>query len=998
MKPLLSVYIGSIIVLSVLAAACADRKKNPSIPPAVLQNLNPNITFPEGSKQGGRAVAADRHPENNEELIVASQSGGLFKSINHGTNWTQVSGSGTFWFTDVKYLPADPAIVIAAANKDTRVISGGGIWRSSNGGDSWTRVNLAAPPVGVQTGDLSGYAIDVDPASGRIWVGTSGGLVHSDDLGITWIWQGNLTVPVYSVLTPEANRIVVLMSTGISVSTDNGGIWTNPSKPNFSATVPGDPDLTFYPGLHNQLACSPYNKDHIFLNCLNVDKTNHPSIALLFTPDNGRTWQYLRETTPQWRFPFVKVVPSLLPGANLVDIYFSNGALLFDRATFSDDAIPKMVSPWNPLNVNLAHPDISDMVFETDGRTPLLITNDGGVAVTRDKGLTWVQAGSGSNGYSALQVNDIACQEISAGHSDVYFTTQDNNTWASEDNGLTWPHYFGVEGSFIQVPRNKTPANTKIVLLSSIHGQFLKKALFADIDPYHSKFPVCSNSSEAISFIRPGVYVQNTRDADKTSSVVNLTRDTGANWSARITFPEVSRDKHKPGGGDADPVLYQSIHTGYDNFANVGLIGIKRIVNTFGFGAPVLSDVTGFGSLGSFLRDLATEDVFAVDPFDPNHLVVPDMVDNKVKVTFDGGQTWSEDKVLTKLVTQDGELNFSWNAGSSNAFIVGKRNPQITQVKFDPAVRGRILVGTMQAGFFCSCDNGMTWYKTPASEQIPSITGFCLIKDTVIISSYGRGLWRWRFQLPPCAPVVHRPPAERKLPNFPVIYWNGVRYPLSQLRNRDTSAQYGFYLVSGGDITGIKMNKENSRLDEITINSGTVTGHSATNGKMNLPFKISYGGKTVQTLNDSILTAILQPGDVKIKGLYLEGNWVIGLLLSNNDISISQLPQPVPPGPALYAGPVSIGSNQTGINKIILYGSGFHPGISVSVILDGTQLLIKEKIICNQKGEFDHTLKLPLLAGEHTIIIEQVTKEKTFRGSTAFFIPLQETEPGKQKK
>ena len=54
-------------------------------------------------------------------MIVATQSGGLFKSTNRGADWRQVSGSSTFWFSDVQFYPANGgSIVLATAFSDTR--------------------------------------------------------------------------------------------------------------------------------------------------------------------------------------------------------------------------------------------------------------------------------------------------------------------------------------------------------------------------------------------------------------------------------------------------------------------------------------------------------------------------------------------------------------------------------------------------------------------------------------------------------------------------------------------------------------------------------------------------------------------------------------------------------------------------------------------------------------------------------------------------------------
>src|SRR6478672_9452716 len=82
-----------------------------------LSQIPPNIP------NGGRAVAVAVKPNAATTLVVASESGGMFRSRDGGSSWSQTSGSATFGFTDAMFLPGAPDIVIAAANSDTRVVS-----------------------------------------------------------------------------------------------------------------------------------------------------------------------------------------------------------------------------------------------------------------------------------------------------------------------------------------------------------------------------------------------------------------------------------------------------------------------------------------------------------------------------------------------------------------------------------------------------------------------------------------------------------------------------------------------------------------------------------------------------------------------------------------------------------------------------------------------------------------------------------------------------------
>src|SRR5579872_558036 len=92
---------------------------------------------------GGRGVAADVSKLNTTVGIVASESGGLFKTTDGGQTWSHLDGLPPFLMSDVKFAPSNDQIIIATAMADDHAADGGAIWRSADGGASWQNV---APP------------------------------------------------------------------------------------------------------------------------------------------------------------------------------------------------------------------------------------------------------------------------------------------------------------------------------------------------------------------------------------------------------------------------------------------------------------------------------------------------------------------------------------------------------------------------------------------------------------------------------------------------------------------------------------------------------------------------------------------------------------------------------------------------------------------------------------------------------------------------------------
>jgi hypothetical protein len=104
-----------------------------------------------------------------------------------------------------------------------------------------------------------------------------------------------------------------------------------------------------------------------------------------------------------------------------------------------------------------------------------------------------------------------------------------------------------------------------------------------------------------------------------------------------------------------------------------------------------------------------------------------------VKVSHDGGQTWTRDQRLTAQVLQGGRLKMR---------DMDDYHMQVTKVAFDPYREGRILVGTRDAGVICTTDDGKTWRTIKNSERISYVTGFHFYPDGAVhIASWGHGLW-----------------------------------------------------------------------------------------------------------------------------------------------------------------------------------------------------------------------------------------------------------------
>jgi hypothetical protein len=909
-------------------------------PPPSVSPKQPGIAF------GGRAVAIAVHPSDADKIVVASESGGLFRSWNQGANWAQVSGSSTFWFSDVTYLPANGDVVLAAAYADTRVVNGGGIWRSTDGGSSWSQVSLSPPDCGYyQFGGMGLYA---ETGRDRVWASTSCGAAYSDDEGASWTFlpdgSGYQHGPEYAILAPATGHIFIRTYPGWLVSTDDGSTWSlsTPPLPQYSS-ISG--------GAHNQLAAAPTNPNHLYwaFNYYN----NGPHTALYRSIDNGATWNSIFDYAGTNRPPFVRTAQALSGDSQAYDIYFSNGHCALQRgyAFGSESAI----SSWIPLSMD--HCDAADIGFSTDRKTPILLATDGGVHNTANNGLNWTLVGAGKAGYNALQITEVTGQLHNDGlASDLYFGTQDNAVWASPDEGASWLFSFDSEGVYLDVPRAFYPANQTNVTGEDCLpcSNFISGPLFAGL----SGFPNVTDYYRAPRLLQPGYYIQQTSVQNSSDSYFALTTNTGGSWNTRYSFPEPAWDLPKVAGPTNDPILFTAMRTAGVTPDNNPVVEIKRISDVLGNNTPLVSNVSGFGSLGIYGNMMAMYASFGVDPSDPNYLIVSDVVDKQVKVSTDGGATWTPDTTLTDLVTQSGALKFMFLWGFS----------QTSTFAFDPDCFGHIVVGTYQAGVFETYDRGGTWQKLGSSELIPQVSGiFFPGNGRVVISSYGRGLWKYSYGCPAKKLKVPKPIEFAE----PLIYWKGARIPISQIHDPEACPACGYFLVIGGKVMNYKTDPGTDELVQVMINQGEIKGFTWRGEELPLPFEVIEVQAQGSLAGDKQLKQFLT-GRNDVKGLFVEGHTLRGLIIYSDDLTLDQLPKEVPLAPHINLSerePVAIDE----LGRVLVHGVGFDPRFPLEVLLDGQVLQPDAPPDFDPSGNF--TLSITPLAdfGLHTILVRQDT-------------------------
>jgi hypothetical protein len=773
--------------------------------------------------------------------------GGIYVSHNGGDSWSR-----------------PPSGIVPTCLRTGPVVGEGPVARST---EAARPCDMVRTPI-----RTSAYSVSRAPDVPGLWyVGTDFGVAVSADDGATWSHHRlDVSIPLpldpsdrqqdaaQSVLAFPGGTVLALTRAGLYRSDDRGVHWRLVIADDFRQFAPMGGNV----GISgNKMDRSPYERwAFIFKSYKYVP--NHPRKG------SGELWFYELDTGtktllpfPQGRSrgPFVRVSKDKVQGGRHISVWVGAGwdgyyvtreDAASIRAIRSDAEWDDWVSFIAPAGI---HADMGDIGLDGEMQRAFVGT-DGGIYKPdpASNSLRLISAAAPGSGMNSLQVTDVAGTNIKDANGRIsttlYFATQDNYIWSSADGGNTWPRNYskGGEGNSLEI-RGDAAAGEP---LTSAYFNVNEGKRFADALLQNSR-PVPDLDQNGQSLAGPmtaltaAFYLEGAGstarwfrvrvppNADPPTEIL-ISQNNGENWRKRFNVPfswkgAIARTNLGAGlvvsaiarsSGPADTGVIREglmawipvesgpyVDTGEGRVKAIGLVLLSDLYanRVDAIDASKVVRLPGNGSLGERFTEFDHHAIFGANPFDWRFLIAPDIVNNVVKVSHDGGQSWATDSALTAQVLKGGQLKM-WG---------GKPDlMEVTEIAFDPYQKGRILVGTRDAGIICSANGGKTWRTIFDSPKINYITGFHFRPDgAVYISSYGHGLWY--LEAATGCPKAEDLPWDDKPPIRPTVEPSGVlaRETTEPAPSAPTPGTFVELLVSSAaSATGIAILGEDNRL------------------------------------------------------------------------------------------------------------------------------------------------------------------------------------------
>jgi len=729
----------------------------------------------------GRVNAIAVDPNNTQRIYACCSSGGVWRSTNGGSTWTDINqGLGSNFTSAVAVDPNNSNVIYLCTGDHDTGLQGAGLYRSTNMGNSWVLTGL--------TTIRWASRIIVHPTNSQVvYAATNQGVYKSVNAGVDWtnVRSGNCTDLVMNPSAPDTLYCGV-RGTGIYKTTNGGTSWT---------LLSGKPSDAF---TRVRLAL-----------CDNFPATLYASydvagkVQIWKSSNSGASWANLPDPPDAgwgqlWYNHYIAVKP------NNPNVVYSGQGTIFRSTNGGAGGGVGAGKAWQEINQALhasyttIHVDHHCLTFDPVNPNTIYCGCDGGVYRSRWGGNYWEYIGA-SIPSSEFYAIGQGVQE----HYQIGGGTQDNGTWLTDGAYSRWRHILGGDGFYFVVD----PTNPNILYAewqnlnlnrSDNKGQsFAYKSggiMEADPKPWMGRIELdqrqpatlyvgsdriykttnrmdnwtllaCGDNVVLISQLKGKDSLIRIHTNSTAAAVLGLTgeakgaNDANDNPSTYARMLSTQRAPFALTDGmtlriKVDSSAYRTVTFRTADFADIGAATAKEVAQVIAGAVANLHAGASAGNTFSAIR---------VAPSNSN--VVYAAALNQLWRSTNGGRDWrliSKAPLPNRWITDIDISPTSYNQlyvtvsgfGTPHVFYTanggstwqersnGLPDTPVSTIVLDPSTPARLWVGA-DTGVYRSLDGGLNW--TLYNEGIPRvvITDLKFHRNTGLLraGTYGRGVW-----------------------------------------------------------------------------------------------------------------------------------------------------------------------------------------------------------------------------------------------------------------
>jgi photosystem II stability/assembly factor-like uncharacterized protein len=683
-----------------------------------------------GPFRGGRSVASVGVVGNPAVYYMGTTGGGVWKTEDMGASWRNISDGfmKTGSVGAIAVAESDPNVVYVGmgehAPRGVMTHHGDGVYKSTDAGKTWKKIGL----------DASQHIsrIIVHPKNPDIlWVAAQGalyssskerGIYKSTDGGATWknvLFVNDKTGAAELSMDATNPRILYAAmwehgrlpwkvisggaGSGLYKSVDSGETWTRMTE-----------------GLPEEMgkmaiAVSRSNPEKVYAL---IESDSYKDARGLYVSNNaGKTWSQVtndnRLVQRAWYYIELFVDPK-----NENTIYVLSAPCLR-----SNDG----GKTWEVIRGT--HGDFHDLWINPDDPSNMVISNDGGAAITFDKGKIWSpQSNMPTGQFYRINVDNLSPYNIYGGQQDNTSVKIASREFGGGITPASWQPSAGGESAFLAFNPDKPDfvlggsyqGTIEVLNVNAKAGTNIMAApiQYLSMDAKDMKYRFNWNAPIIWSKHEPNTFYH-------AAQVLLKTSDLGKTW--KEVSPDLTRNEKEKQGKGGEPFTNEAV--GAENYGTISYVtesphekGVIWTGSDDGLvyltrdGGATWKNVTPAGLPETLINAIE------VSPFDKATVYIAttrykfnDHTPALYKTT-DYGATW------TRID----------NGIPRNAF---------TRVVREDEVRKDLLFAGTELGVFVSWDGGRNWSPFQLNLPVTPITDLRVHKGNLIAATSGRAFW-----------------------------------------------------------------------------------------------------------------------------------------------------------------------------------------------------------------------------------------------------------------